>query len=128
MIGLLPNGTLRGAGPLTRDDFRALALGLPESVEGSHMDHPDFRVRGKVFASLHPKEEWGMVKLTPEQQKIRVEAEPEMFVPVSGAWGARGATYVVLKKAKKPSVRLSLMDAWRNTAPKPLIQALESRS
>ena len=112
--------------PLTLNDFRALALGFPESAEGAHMDHPDFRVRGKIFATLHPKEPWGMVKLNPEQQKRWLKAEPGVFMPVNGTWGARGATYIVLKKARKPSVRLALMEAWRNTAPKSLAAEFES--
>ena len=111
---------------MTPDDFRALALAFPETLEGAHMDHPDFRVAGKVFASLHPKEPWGMVKLIPEQQRLRIKAEPAVFIPCNGAWGARGATYIVLKKAKKASVRLALMDAWRNTAPKSLAAQFEA--
>ncbi len=90
------------------------------------MDHPDFRVRGKIFATIHPKEPWGMVKLSPEQQGAFVGAEPGVYFPVNGAWGARGATYVILKKAKKQSVRLALMEAWRNTAPKTLVREFES--
>ena len=111
---------------MTPNEFRALALGFPETVEGSHMDHPDFRVRGKIFATLHPKEPWGMVKLTPEQQGRWMEAEPKVFVPVKGGWGARGATHVVLKAAKKASVRRALMEAWRNTAPKRLVEEFEA--
>lgn len=112
---------------VTRDAFRALALALPESVEGSHMDHPDFRVRGKVFATLHPKHPWGMVKLAPGQQERYVRAEPEVFTPVNGAWGARGATYIVLKGARKQSVRTALMDAWRSIAPRALVDEFETR-
>jgi hypothetical protein len=110
---------------MTPDGFRGLALAFPESAEGSHMDHPDFRVRGKIFATLHGKEAWGMVKLTPDQQEAWVEAEPEVYVPVPGGWGVKGATYVVLKRAKKASVRRALMEAWRNTAPKELVQKFE---
>ncbi len=111
---------------MTPDAFRALALGFPETSEGSHMDHPDFRVRGKIFATLHHKEPWGMVKLTPEQQGRWAAAEPAVFVPVPGGWGLRGATYIVLKAAKKGLVRRALMEAWRNTAPKKLAVEFES--
>jgi hypothetical protein len=112
--------------PLSPDQFRALALALPETAEGSHMDHPDFRVAGRTFASLHPKEPWGMVKLTPEQQARWLKAGPSAFAPVNGAWGRAGATYIILKAAKKTSARLALMEAWRNTAPKKLAEQFEA--
>jgi hypothetical protein len=105
---------------MTADDFRRLALGLPEAVEGAHVDHPDFRVRNKIFASLGPDASWGMVKLTPDQQAAFVETEPAVFQPFNGAWGKRGCTRVTLKPAKKTSVRIALAMAWRNTAPKKL--------
>jgi hypothetical protein len=107
------------------DDFRNLALSLPEATEESHMNHPDFRVRGKIFATLGPEEAWGMVKLTPVQQGIFIRTEPKVFEPVKGAWGKRGCTYVRLEVASEPSVRQALIAAWRNTAPKKLAQELE---
>lgn len=61
---------------MTVNQFRKLALALPEAVEASHMDHPDFRVGGKIFATIGPKDEWGMVKLTPEQQQSFVRTDP----------------------------------------------------
>jgi hypothetical protein len=105
---------------MTADEFRGLALSLPEASESAHMDHPDFRVRGKIFATLGPGEEWGMVKLTPEQQAAFVRTEPDVFHPASGAWGRRGSTIVRLQAADAASVRQALTLAWRNTAPKRL--------
>src|SRR5262245_15803834 len=105
---------------MTADEFRSLALSFPEAMEKAHMGHPDFRVRGKIFATLAPGEEKGMVKLTPDQQKLFVRTEPKVFEPVPGAWGQRGATYILLEAASEPSVRQSLVAAWRNTAPKRL--------
>ena len=105
---------------MTADDFRSLALSLPEAVEKAHMGHPDFRVRGKIFATLAPGEERGMVKLTPDQQALFVRTEPDVFEPVPGAWGRKGCTYIRLEAATEPSVRQSLVAAWRNTAPKRL--------
>ncbi len=111
---------------MTVDEFRKLALSLPETSEAAHMDHPDFRVRGKIFATLgYPGDEWGMVKLTPALQQEFVKAQPEVFRPVQGAWGSRGATYVSLDPADEVSVRRALVAAWRNTAPKRLAQQLE---
>jgi hypothetical protein len=106
---------------MTPDDFRDLALELPEAFESSHMGHPDFRVGGKIFATLWPDEDWGMVKLTSEQQGMFVRSNPAMFQPVKGGWGRRGATRVSLSAAKKNKVREALRIAWRNTAPKRLI-------
>lgn len=108
---------------MTASEFRKLALTLPESSEGSHMGHADFRVRGKIFATLgYPSEGCGMVRLTPMQQQLLVQAEPEVFVPAKGAWGSRGATTVRLRSARKLSVREALVSAWNNTAPKALVK------
>jgi hypothetical protein len=107
--------------PVSEDQFRALALAFPEATEGEHMGHPDFRVRGKVFASLwYPDERWAMVKLGPDDQAALVESEPEAFEPCTGAWGRQGATAVRLARAKKASVKEALRKAWRRTAPKDL--------
>jgi hypothetical protein len=86
------------------------------------MNHPDFRVRGKIFATLgYPDMGVGMVKLFPDQQEGFVGAEPKVFAPVNGLWGRRGATYVHLKAAKKSSVQRALAAAWRKTAPRKLV-------
>lgn len=104
---------------MTPDQFRRLALSFPETAESSHMAHPDFRVGGKVFATLsYPDEGWAMVSLTPEQQEELVRTEPDVFVPVKGGWGRRGATNVRLKKAKKGIVQQALAAAWENRAPR----------
>jgi hypothetical protein len=106
---------------VTANDFRRLALALPEAIESSHMDHPDFRVGKKIFATLgHPAKGWGMVKLTPEQQHEFSKAKPDVFVPVKGGWGRGGATSVKLKAAKKATLEKALLAAWQNTAPKRL--------
>jgi hypothetical protein len=103
---------------MTAEDFRKIALNLPETEEQEHMHHPDFRVRGKVFATLgYPDEAHGMVKLTPEQQHDYIRSEPDVFAPSKGAWGRAGSTIVKLKAAKKTSVRKALTAAWRNAAP-----------
>jgi hypothetical protein len=68
---------------MTADEFRNMALDFPEAVEAAHMDHPDFRVRGKIFATLGPDEKWGMVKLTPDQQASFLRTEPAIFRPAS---------------------------------------------
>ncbi len=110
---------------MTADEFRNLALALPETSESSHMSHPDFRVRGKIFATLGPDETWGMVKLTPERQALFVRTEPNVFQPIKGAWGLRGCTCILLEPATEPAVRQALIEAWRYTAPKRLAQQLD---
>ena len=105
---------------MTADEFRSLALTLPEASESAHMGHPDFRVRGKIFATLGPDETWGMVKLTPEQQRLFVRTEPDAFQPFNGAWGKRGCTRMILEAADVASARQALIAAWRNVVPKKL--------
>ena len=73
---------------MTADQFRRLALGLPEAAESSHVAHPDFRFRNRIFATLgYPDGRWGMVKLTPGQQAEVLRAAPEIFRPAAGSMG-----------------------------------------
>jgi hypothetical protein len=110
---------------MTPDSFRRMALSFPETTESSHMNHPDFRVCGKIFATLaYPDESLGMVKLTPEQQHEFVHDHPKVFVPVKGGWGLRGATHVRLPAATKAILRPALVAAWCNAAPKGLASFL----
>ncbi len=103
---------------MTANQFRRLALSLPEVVESAHMGHPDFRAGGKIFATLGaPDERWGMLKLTLEQQRHYVEAEPKIFVPVKGGWGRRGATNVKLAAATRRTLWDAMTTAWRNVSP-----------
>jgi len=106
---------------VTANEFRRFALSLPETEERAHMNHPDFRVARKIFATLgYPEEGWAMVKLTPIEQEMFVKAQPTVFKPCSGIWGKRGATSVRLKSARKHVIRRALLAAWRLTAPKQL--------
>jgi hypothetical protein len=106
---------------VTDQDFRRIALSLPEAEERLHMAHPDFRVGGKIFATLnYPSAGWGMVKLTPEQQREFVIAESAAFTPIKNAWGLKGATNVKLKAVSETELRRALLMAWRGTAPKRL--------
>jgi hypothetical protein len=103
---------------LTARAFRKFALEMPEAVEGSHMGHADFRVGGKVFASLGPDEAWAMVKLGPDDQADLVEDETGPYKPAAGAWGAGGSTIITLRQASETKVRRAVAAAWRNVAPK----------
>jgi hypothetical protein len=98
--------------------FRKVALALPGAIEGAHQGHTDFRVGKRIFATLgYPDDDWGMVKLTPEQQSVLVEAEPEIFRPVPGGWGKYGNTNVRLAKADSTTLQSALKMAWQNIAP-----------
>ena len=78
------------------------------------MDHPDFRVGGKIFATLgYPDASWAMVSLPPVDQDLFIQADPLAFIPVKGAWGKQGATNVRLTKAKNALVKRALESAWR---------------
>jgi hypothetical protein len=102
---------------MTSDAFRRIALALPKAVEFAHNGHPDFRVRGRIFASLgYPDEHWGMIKLTPEQQAAVVAKSAQMFQPVPGAWGRQGSTNVHLPAARVAPVRAAMKVAWGNLA------------
>ena len=104
---------------MTPERFRRLALSLPDTTEVGHMGHPDFRVHGRIFATLgHPDAGFGMVKLTKDQQEAFVHAEPDVFAPVKGGWGERGATSVRLRSARTKSLRVALAAAWANVAPR----------
>ena len=107
---------------MTAEEFRQIALSFPETEERSHMQHPDFRVGGKIFATLGPDGTWGMAKLTPAEQQNFLRREPTIFSPASGAWGERGATIITLAGADEGSVLEALNAAWRNTAPKSLVK------
>ena len=96
---------------MTAAQFRRLALSLPETVESSHFSHPDFRVRNRVFATLgYPDPRYGMVRLTPEEQKELVRAAPESFRPAAGAWGRSGSTIVILSAIDVASIRSVLQE------------------
>jgi hypothetical protein len=103
--------------------FRRIALSFPGAAEASHMGHPDFRVGRRIFATLgYPDPDWGMVKLTNEQQRIVVDGEPAIFRPVPGGWGRRGATNVRLASADDITLRSALAFAWGNVASKSLVK------
>ncbi|MEY2563346.1 MAG: hypothetical protein QOH88_1539 [Verrucomicrobiota bacterium] len=107
---------------MTAADFRRLALDLPETSESEHMDHPDFRVGGKIFATLgYPDHDHGMVILPPEEQELFARTHAKAFSPAKGAWGKRGSTAVRLDAVDRATLRRVLEIAWRKRAPKNLL-------
>ncbi|MGH9140416.1 MAG: MmcQ/YjbR family DNA-binding protein [Vicinamibacterales bacterium] len=98
---------------MTADHFRRIALGMQGAVEGEHMAHPDFRANGRIFATLSADGQWGMVQLLPEQQQEFVSANPETFVPASGAWGRGGSTMVRLATVQIDALGEAMTLAWQ---------------
>lgn len=79
------------------------------------MNHPDFRVGNKIFATLgYPDGDHGMAALSPTQQQDFLRMEPA-FKPAAGKWGEGGATIVTLADADEADVRQALRLAWHNT-------------
>ena len=108
---------------MTAAEFRRTALSFPEAIEASHMGHADFRVGGKIFATLgYPNDRFGVVMLTPQDQDLLVRDHPKIFAPVKGSWGASGSTIVTLRAAGKRVVTVALEAAWRKRAPKRLLR------
>ena len=107
---------------MTTAEFRRRALRLPGAVESAHMDHPDFRVGGKIFATLgYPDDDHAVVLLPPDEQRHYVETATSAFSVVKGAWGRNGATQVRLADVDKSTIDAALLTAWRKRAPKKLL-------
>jgi len=99
---------------MTADDFRRIALSLPGAEQGSHMGAVDFRVGGRIFATLAAvKQGYGNLMLTPEHQQAFVEEQPDVFLPIAGGWGRNGATHVRLAAANEDLLRGALHTAWK---------------
>src|ERR1700687_2631186 len=100
---------------MTGADFRRIALSMPDAVEGAHFGNADFRVGGKIFATLAlEKQGFGVLLLSPEQQAGMVEDAPEVFSPVPGGWGRNGSTRVLLSKVAPDVLEGALRAAWQN--------------
>jgi hypothetical protein len=113
---------------VTTAGFRRLALALQDAVEGAHMGHPDFRVNGRIFATLHAGQVHGMVKLSPEQQQRFIDDHPQAFVPESGAWGRAGCTRVTLKAVGEETLGEALTLAWQSASAQPPARAPKKRA
>jgi hypothetical protein len=95
-------------------DFRRVVLGLPGAEESSHMGSPDFRVGGRIFATLASEDQgFGNLMLTPEQQAEFVAEQPDVFVSIRGGWGRMGATHIMLAAANEDLLRGALQAAWK---------------
>jgi hypothetical protein len=107
---------------MTAADYRRIALTMPEAVEGAHFGNADFRVDGTIFATLAlEKQGFGVLLLSPEQQAGMVEDAPDVFSPIPGGWGRKGATRVCLANVPPAILEAGLRTAWRKRAPKRLL-------
>ena len=104
------------------EEARNIASNLPEVEEKMHFETPDFRIRNKIFASLHRDKKLMMVKLSSIDQSVFCSYNKEIIYPVPGGWGLKGATFVDLNKIKKPMLRDAITTAWKNVAPVSLIK------
>jgi hypothetical protein len=99
---------------MTPSDFRRIALSFEGAEEGSHMGHADFRVAGKIFATLASQAQgYGNLKLTLEQQADFVRELPEVFLPIPGGWGRMGMTHIRLDQASEDVLIGALRTAWQ---------------
>ena len=111
------------------DDFRRIALSLEGAEESSHMGKPDFRVGGRIFATLASADQgYGNLILTSEQQAAFVQELPEVFVPIAGGWGRMGMTHIRLAAAKEEVLAGALRMAWKLRLEKNTRSGQKSRS
>lgn len=108
---------------MTAAEFRRIALSMPEAIESEHMEHPDFRVGGKIFATLgYPDKDHGMIILPPDEQERFVRTHPKVFAPAKGAWGKSGSTSLRLELVDRATLQRVMEIAWRKRAPKRLLK------
>src|SRR4026209_2314731 len=107
---------------ITIEQARKAALSLPETEEKPHFDLTSFRVKNKIFATIHADKNYVMVKLSAIDQSVFCSYNKEMIFPVPGGWGRKGATFVNLKKVNKALFTDALTTAWKTTAPVKLVE------
>ena len=104
---------------MTPADFRRIALSFEGAEEASHMGAPDFRVGGRIFATLASERDgYGNLMLTPELQAAFLAERPDLFLPIHGGWGRMGMTHIRLAQADEDSLRGALLSAWKLRAEK----------
>jgi predicted DNA-binding protein (MmcQ/YjbR family) len=104
---------------MTPDEFRALALSLPDAEANAHLGNPDFRVKGKIFATMGGTTGRPVVKLTAEEQDLLFSVLPQIFAPVPGSWGQKGWTHLTLSAIDEATAKDALERSWRNVVQPP---------
>ena len=107
---------------ITIEQARKVALSLPETDEKPHFDLTSFRVKNKIFATIHADKNYVMVKLSAIDQSVFCAYNKEVIFPVPGGWGLRGATFIDLKKVKKSMLIDAITTAWKTTASPKLVE------
>ena len=107
---------------ITIEQARKAALSLPETEEKPHFDLTSFRVKNKIFATIHADKNYVMVKLSAIDQSVFCSYNKEVIFPVPGGWGKQGATFINLKKVKKSMLIDAMTTAWKTTAPPKLVE------
>ena len=107
--------------------FQRIALSMDGAIEGAHMGHPDFRANGRIFATLYPDGQSGMVKLTPDQQQEIIDLDSSAFAPASGAWGREGCTTVRLDSIDEDTLGQAMTLAWKNTVKNPVAKGTKTK-
>jgi hypothetical protein len=99
---------------MTPADFRRIALSLEGAEEGSHMGAADFRVDGRIFATLASESlGYGNLMLTVEHQTAFITDRPDLFLPIHGGWGRMGMTHIRLEPADEDTLTGALHTAWK---------------
>jgi hypothetical protein len=110
---------------MTAAEFRRLALSLPDVEQREHMTHPDFRVGGKIFATLgYPDDRYATIMVSSLDQELLIRDHPKAFQPAAGAWGRSGSTSVLLRLAPRRAVKIALEAAWNRRAPRAVSKAV----
>ncbi len=107
---------------ITIEQARKAALSLPETEEKPHFDLTSFRVKNKIFATIHADKNYVMVKLSLIDQSVFCSYSKEVIFPVPGGWGKKGATFIDLKKVKRSMLIDALATAWKTVAPVKLVE------
>lgn len=114
--------TLQWENRMTAEDFRRIALSMPEATAAAHQGHPEFRIAGKIFANLSLEEEgYGVLFLDENQQSELLKTAPEIFSPLPGGLGRKGSTRVLLASITQKTLEEAMRSAWKKRAPKELI-------
>ena len=112
---------------VTIEQARKMAVALPETEEKPHFHLTSFRVKNKIFATIHADKNYMMLKLSPIDQSVFCSYNKEVIFPVPGGWGNKGATFVNLKKVRKSMLLDALATAWKTTAPPKLVDKYFSK-
>jgi hypothetical protein len=111
---------------VTIEQAGKMALALPEVEEKPHFHLTSFRIKNKIFATIHADKNYLMVKLSPINQSVFCSYNKEVIFPVPGGWGTKGATFINLKKVRKAMLLDALTTAWKTTAPKKIVEKYDN--